>query len=94
MVTGSERAIALYKKCVSHETGKGMMTSSAPVVPPVRWYGGKCPIASDVMIRAHLRYGPPQVGLAGEFRWSHDLYNAFGAEDIVAYEILENPAAA
>jgi hypothetical protein len=57
------------------------------------WNGGKCPLAPDVQVRVYLRYASSRIGRAGDFVWSHDLYNSYGAEDVVAYEILADPTA-
>lgn len=68
-----------------------MTTTTGESVQP--WTGGKCPVGADVPVRVFRRYASSRTGSAGEFSWSHDLYNAFGAEDVVAYEVLIEPAA-
>jgi hypothetical protein len=65
------------------------MPAGASVQP---WKGGRCPVAADAQVRVFLRYAPPRTGRAADFSWSHDLYYAYGAEDVIAYEVLIDPA--
>lgn len=53
------------------------------------WNGGSAPVAGGVLVEVRLRYGHNIVRAdGGSLRWSHDLYNAYGAEDIVAYRVI------
>lgn len=55
----------------------------------IGWNGGNAPVADDAMVEVRLRYANAVVRAEGKsLRWSHDLYNAYGAEDIVAYRII------
>ena len=55
----------------------------------IGWNGGSAPVAGDVMVEVKLRYGQKVVRAQGKsLRWSHDLYDAYGAEDIVAYRVI------
>ncbi|MEG3168414.1 hypothetical protein U1737_09460 [Sphingomonas sp. LB3N6] len=59
------------------------------------WNGGRCPVADDAAVAVRCRYGPRKFARAGDLRWSHDQYLAYGAEDIVAYALVdESPAPA
>lgn len=55
----------------------------------IPWYGGGCPVAFDTHIEVRARYSDQLIeGIAGDMRWSHDLYFAYGADDIVAYRLI------
>ncbi|WP_162875479.1 hypothetical protein [Sphingomonas crusticola] len=55
----------------------------------IGWNGGSAPVAGDVMVEVSFRYGKRVVRAQGDsLRWSHDLYDAYGADDIVAYRII------
>jgi hypothetical protein len=52
------------------------------------WTGGTCPVLPDTQVEITRRYASTATGLACQFNWHHDLYNAYGAEDIVAYRLI------
>ncbi len=50
-----------------------------------RWFGGACPVRSDRLVEARLRYGLIVTDRADRLAWHHDLYVGYGANDILAY---------
>ncbi len=54
------------------------------------WRGGSCPVSASSMVEVQRRYNSSLHARAGDLRWSHDLYYAFGADDIVAYRLLNS----
>ncbi|MCE7798344.1 hypothetical protein LWE61_17540 [Sphingobium sufflavum] len=55
------------------------------------WIGGACPVAPATLVEVQLRYAGHHTGPAGSFCWSHDLYNAYGAENVVRYRTVPAP---
>jgi hypothetical protein len=37
-----------------------------------------------------LRYAGNRVGPAQSFRWHHEQYHAYGADDVVAYRLVDD----
>lgn len=59
------------------------------------WRGGVCPINGESTLEVQTRYAGLRKGRAVDFRWSHDLYYAYGAEDIIRYRLIsEGPQTA
>jgi hypothetical protein len=55
----------------------------------IGWNGGTAPVPDDAIVEVRLRYANAVVRAESKsLRWSHDLYNAYGAEDVVAYRII------
>ena len=55
------------------------------------WTGGTCPVAPEAEVEVNRRYAPTATGPARQFNWHHDLYNAYGAEDVIAYRVIAHP---
>jgi len=55
------------------------------------WRGGACPVDPDTIVEVRVRYGQLRIATGRLLHWSHDLYNAHGAEDIMAYRVAESP---
>ena len=53
----------------------------------IRWSGGASPVPVDEQVEVMRRYAGRATGPSGTFRWWHDLYDAYGAEDVVAYRL-------
>ncbi|MBH0114595.1 hypothetical protein I5E68_16730 [Novosphingobium sp. YJ-S2-02] len=51
------------------------------------WFGGACPVMGDTLVHARLRYSGEVTAPARDLRWRHDLYVAYGAEEVVAYRL-------
>jgi hypothetical protein len=52
------------------------------------WSGGACPIPGDCLVEVRRRYAPDLIERADQLVWSHDLYVAYGASDILAYRFI------
>jgi hypothetical protein len=52
------------------------------------WQGGACPVATDALVEVMRRYASATIAPAGRLHWWHDQYNAFGADDIIAFRIV------
>lgn len=68
--------------------------AKSPLLAPsgwAPWQGGACPVDGGCLIEAKRRYGPPITAAAASLYWWHDQYNAFGADDIVAFRLIAVP---
>lgn len=53
------------------------------------WNGGRCPVADDATVAVRCRYGPQKIARAIHLQWAHDQYVDYGADDIIAYAIVD-----
>lgn len=53
-----------------------------------QWMGGGMPVHPNIVVEVRFRYAGSGTGPASQFRWSHDLYNAYGADDVVAFRVI------
>ena len=51
----------------------------------IKWVGGECPVAGDVMVEVKLSGGVEAKDLASEFYW----HNCIGPGDIIAYRVVK-----
>jgi len=54
------------------------------------WLGGGCPVPRNARVEVALRYAGNRVGPAQSFRWHHEQYHAYGADDVVAYRLVDD----
>lgn len=64
-----------------------MSNSDTQQIKWTAWGGGRCPVLDTCLVTVGLRYAGERTGKAKEFLWSHDQYNAYGAEDVVRYRV-------